>query len=121
MEFANGIVLAQDRSFVLVAETAAYRIARHHLTGPRAAATAYLVQSLPECPDNLGLGSDGLLWVALVSPRNRLLDMLLPLPGVLGRIVRAVPLRAAAEICAHHLGAGLRLRWFARARSATPR
>ena len=91
LEFANGIVLAPDRSHVLVAETAAYRIARHHLTGPQAGMTDYLVQNLPGCPDNLGLGSDGLVWVALVSPRNRLLDMLLPLPGVWRHIVRAVP------------------------------
>ncbi len=91
LEFANGIVLAPDRSQILVAETAAYRIARHHLTGPDAGTTDYLVQNLPGCPDNLGLGSDGLVWVALVSPRNRLLDMLLPLPGVLRRMVRAVP------------------------------
>ncbi|MEU8393510.1 SMP-30/gluconolactonase/LRE family protein, partial [Micromonospora sp. NPDC048843] len=91
LEFANGIVLAPDRSHILIAETAAYRIARHHLTGPRAGITDHLVQNLPGCPDNMGLGSDGRIWVALVSPRNRLLDMLLPLPGVLRRIVRAVP------------------------------
>ncbi|WP_227982261.1 SMP-30/gluconolactonase/LRE family protein [Nocardia spumae] len=91
LQFANGIVLAPDGSSVLVAETAAYRIARYHLDGPRARTTDYLVQNLPGCPDNLGLGSDGLVWVALVTPRNRLLDTLLPLPGVLRHIVRAVP------------------------------
>lgn len=91
LQFANGIVLAPDRSCVLVAETGSYRIARHHLTGPRAGDTDYLVENLPGCPDNLGLGSDGHIWAALVTPRNPILDRLLPLPGVLRHIVRAIP------------------------------
>jgi len=49
------------------------------------------VENLPGCPDNLGLGSDGHIWAALVTPRNPILDRLLPLPGALRRIVRAIP------------------------------
>ncbi|MFF3567110.1 SMP-30/gluconolactonase/LRE family protein [Nocardia jiangxiensis] len=91
LQFANGIVLSPDRSQVLVAETAAYRIARYHLSGPQAGTSGYLVENLPGLPDNMGLGSDGLIWVALVTPRNPLLDMLLPLPGILRRLVWAIP------------------------------
>ncbi|MGY2017809.1 hypothetical protein ACW9HL_28705 [Nocardia gipuzkoensis] len=46
---------------------------------------------MPGFPDNLGLGSDGLIWVTLPSPRNPLLDRLLPLPGILRRIVWTLP------------------------------
>ncbi|MBB5911490.1 sugar lactone lactonase YvrE [Nocardia transvalensis] len=91
LQFANGVVLAPDRSCVLVAETAAYRVARHHLTGPDAGSTDYLVENLPGMPDNMGLGSDGLAWVTLVTPRNPLLDKLLPLPGILRRIAWSLP------------------------------
>lgn len=91
LQFANGVVLAPDRSHVLVAETAAYRVARYHLSGPHAGTSDYLVENLPGFPDNMGLGSDGLAWVALVSPRNPLLDRLLPLPGILRRIAWAIP------------------------------
>ncbi|WP_280266318.1 SMP-30/gluconolactonase/LRE family protein [Nocardia wallacei] len=91
LQFANGVVLAPDRSCVLVAETAAYRVARYRLTGPQAGTSDYLVENLPGFPDNMGLGSDGLAWVTLVTPRNPLLDRLLPMPGVLRRIVWAIP------------------------------
>ncbi|MBU3066352.1 SMP-30/gluconolactonase/LRE family protein [Nocardia sp. NEAU-G5] len=91
LQFANGVVLAPDRSCVLVAETAGYRVARYHLSGPRAGTSDYLVENLPGFPDNMALGSDGLCWVTLVSPRNPLLDKLLPLPGILRRIAYAIP------------------------------
>ncbi|WP_249218067.1 SMP-30/gluconolactonase/LRE family protein [Nocardia seriolae] len=91
LKFANGIVLAPDRSCVLVAETGGYRITRYWLSGPKAGTHDHFVENLPAFPDNMGLGSDGLIWVALVSPRNPLLDLLLPLPGVLRRLVWAIP------------------------------
>lgn len=91
LQFANGVVLGPDGSQVLVAETAAYRVTRYHLSGPRAGTSDHLIENLPGLPDNMGLGSDGLVWVALVTPRNPLLDMLLPLPGILRRIVWAIP------------------------------
>ncbi|WP_280371416.1 SMP-30/gluconolactonase/LRE family protein [Nocardia wallacei] len=91
LQFANGVVLAPDGSCVLVAETAAYQVTRYRLTGEQAGTTDELVQNLPGFPDNMGLGSDGLVWVTLVSPRNPLLDKLLPLPGVLRKAVWAIP------------------------------
>lgn len=91
LQFANGVVLAPDGSCVLVAETAAYRVTRYRLTGEQAGTTDELVRNLPGFPDNMGLGSDGLIWVTLVSPRNPLLDKLLPLPGILRKAVWAIP------------------------------
>ena len=38
--------------------------------------------------------SDGLVWVTLASSRDRLLDLLLPLPGVLRTLVWLLPDRA---------------------------
>ncbi|RDI64971.1 SMP-30/gluconolactonase/LRE family protein [Nocardia pseudobrasiliensis] len=91
LKFANGVVLAPDRSCVLVAETAGYRVTRCWLTGPKAGTSDHLVENLPGFPDNMGLGSDGLVWVTLATPRNPLLDRLLPLPGILRRLVWAIP------------------------------
>lgn len=91
--FANGLVLAPDGSHLLVAETSRYRVLRHWLTGPRAGSTEPLVEGLPGFPDNVSLGSDGLLWVAIAAPRNALLDRLLPLPGVLRLALWNVPER----------------------------
>jgi sugar lactone lactonase YvrE len=91
LQFANGVVLSPDRSCVLVAETGAYRVTRYWLTGPKAGTHDYLIENLPGFPDNMALGSDGLAWITLPSPRNPLLDRLLPLPGFLRRIVWALP------------------------------
>ena len=75
LEFANGVALAPDESSVVVAETGASRLTRLHLTGSRAGHAELLVD-LPAYPDNASTGSDGLLWVALPSPRDPLLDRL---------------------------------------------
>ncbi|MEU4560726.1 SMP-30/gluconolactonase/LRE family protein [Actinoplanes sp. NPDC023936] len=93
LKFANGVVLAPDESHLLIAETAGYRIRRHWLTGPDAGRTDKLVANLPGFPDNMSLGSDGLLWVAIAAPRNPLVDRLLPLPGLLRVLVWNLPER----------------------------
>lgn len=91
LKFANGLVLAPDESHLLFAETTGYRISRHWLTGPPAGTTEPLVENLAGFPDNMSLGSDGLLWVAIAAPRNALLDRLLPLPGFLRLLVWNLP------------------------------
>ncbi|MET8776939.1 SMP-30/gluconolactonase/LRE family protein [Nocardia sp. NPDC004654] len=91
LQFANGVVLAHDRSCVLVAETGAYRVTRYWLTGPRAGTHDRLIENLPGFPDNMALGSDGLVWITLPAPRDALLDRLLPRPGALRRVVWSLP------------------------------
>ncbi len=93
LKFANGVVLAPDRSCVLVAETAGYRVSRHWLSGPLAGTTDLLVENLPGFPDNMGLGSDGLVWITLPSPRDPLLDRLLPRPGLFRKLIWSLPER----------------------------
>jgi sugar lactone lactonase YvrE len=97
LAFANGVALAADESHVLVAETGAYRIRRLWLTGPSAGHCDVLISNLPGFPDNLSTGSAGLTWVAIASTRNRLLDLLLPLPGFLRMLVWALPERLQPE------------------------
>ena len=79
LEFANGVALAPDESCVVVAETGASRLTRLHLSGPRAGHAELLVD-LPAYPDNASTGTDGLLWVALPSPRDPLLGRLAARP-----------------------------------------
>lgn len=91
LAFANGVALTADRSSVVVAETAAYRLRRYHLAGPLAGQLETFVDRLAGFPDNVSTGTDGLIWVALASPRNRLLDRMLPLPGVLRKAAWRLP------------------------------
>ena len=91
LHFANGVALAPDQSFVVVAETAAYRLTRVWLTGPKGGQVDALVDDLPGFPDNIAVGSDGLLWVAIGSPRNAALDFLSPKHPLLRKVVWALP------------------------------
>ncbi|MEV4703246.1 SMP-30/gluconolactonase/LRE family protein [Actinoplanes sp. NPDC049316] len=109
LKFGNGLVLAPDESYLLYAETTGYRIGRHWLTGPDAGRTEVLADNLPGFPDNMSLGSDGLLWVGIAAPRNPLLDKLLPLPGLLRLLLWNVPeaVRPKAAVVAWAMAFGL--------------
>jgi hypothetical protein len=50
-----------------------------------------LVDNLPGFPDNISRGTDGLVWIAMGSPRNAMLDMLAPRPPVLRKMLWALP------------------------------
>jgi sugar lactone lactonase YvrE len=93
LAFANGVALAQDESFVVVAETAGYGLRRVWLTGERAGAVETFGAVLPGFPDNISTGEDGNVWVAIASPRDPALDWLLPRAGWLRKAVWALPQR----------------------------
>jgi sugar lactone lactonase YvrE len=92
LQFANGVALAPDGSFVLVAETGGYQLLRYWLTGARAGDHEVFAE-LPGFPDNLSTGDDGLFWVALPTPRDRRMDLLHRSPGALRSVVVALPQR----------------------------
>lgn len=70
--FANGVALTADGSQVWVAELALRRVRRLTVDGRELAA----ITELPGYPDNIALGSDGLVWVAIASPPNATLSFL---------------------------------------------
>lgn len=76
LNFANGVAVSPDETYVLVNETGSYRVIRYWLAGPRAGQAEPLVERLPGFPDNISTGAEGRFWVALVSPRNALMDHL---------------------------------------------
>lgn len=88
LAFANGVACARDGSWVAVAETAGYTLLH---VDPASGATSPLEGNLPGFPDNISLGSDGLIWVALASPRQPLLDALLPRSPLIRKLVHATP------------------------------
>jgi sugar lactone lactonase YvrE len=90
LEFANGVALSSDERSVLVAETGAYGIERVDVTGSGA---RQRFVDLPGFPDNISTGSDGLVWVAMASVRNPLLDRLHRGDPRLRNLVWAVPQR----------------------------
>jgi sugar lactone lactonase YvrE len=91
LEFANGVALAADESWVAVAETGAARLRRVWLTGARAGRAEVFVDDLPGHPDNIAVGSDGLVWITLPSPRVAALAAIHRLPAPLRALLSTLP------------------------------
>ncbi len=90
LNFANGVAVSPDQTYVLVNETGAYRIQRYWITGPKAGQAEPFIEALPGFPDNLTTGQDGRYWAALISPRSPLLDRLADKPW-LRKVVQRLP------------------------------
>jgi sugar lactone lactonase YvrE len=89
LAFANGVALGEH--WVAVAETAARRVVRLWLSGELAGTQEELVADLPGYPDNIALGTDGLLWVTIASPADPVVERLMRAPGWVRRAVTKVP------------------------------
>jgi sugar lactone lactonase YvrE len=94
LRFANGVVLAADESFVAVAESAGRSVVRLWLSGPRTGRVDHLAWDLDGYPDNLSRGSDGLIWMAMASPKDPVVEWLMRAPVPLRRAVARLPERA---------------------------
>jgi len=86
--FANGIALAHDESYVLVAETTRYRVQKYWLTGERAGTLEMFIENLPWFPDGISTGTEGRFWLALFTVRNPVLDEVLPKPWLRNIMIR---------------------------------
>jgi sugar lactone lactonase YvrE len=94
LSFPNGVALNTAQTKLFVAETATYRLLSMPVpvdSGVAPSLTEEVV--LPGFPDNIATGSDGLIWVAIGSPRDATLDFLLPRAPVLRKVVWAIPER----------------------------
>ncbi|MDH3304338.1 MAG: SMP-30/gluconolactonase/LRE family protein [Gammaproteobacteria bacterium] len=90
LNFANGVAVSADGSFLLVSETGHYRVLKYWLAGDRQGRTDVLLDNLPGFPDNLNSGAQGRFWLGLAAPRNRLLDQISDRPFV-RKIVQRLP------------------------------
>jgi sugar lactone lactonase YvrE len=79
LHFANGLALDPKQESLFIAETGTYRVHRHWLRGEGAGTTEIFLDNLAGFPDNLTLGGD-ILWISMASPRQGIVDMMLPRP-----------------------------------------
>lgn len=91
LQFANGVALTPDESAVIVAQTTSYQLDKVWLTGERAGAHEVLADNLPGFPDNLSTGSDGLIWIAMATPRDPTLDFAHARHPMLRKLIHAMP------------------------------
>jgi sugar lactone lactonase YvrE len=90
LSFANGVAVSPDQSFVLVVETGAYRIHRVWLGGSKQGQAEIFIDNLPGFPDGISSNGKDKFWLALVTPRDKLLDKLLPHP-FLRKVIARLP------------------------------
>jgi sugar lactone lactonase YvrE len=90
LAFANGVAVGPDDAYLLINETAAYRIIKYWLKGPKAGQSEVFIENLPGFPDNISYDDEGTFWVALPNPRNPMLDKLLP-SVFLRKVVKRLP------------------------------
>lgn len=90
LQFANGVALGPNEDYVLVNETAEYRITRYWLKGEAAGRSDTFASGLPGFPDNITFNGRDRFWVALYAPRNALLDALAPIP-FLRKVIARLP------------------------------
>lgn len=83
--FPNGVAVSPDRTFVLVAETGKYRITRFWLNGSK---SDIFIDNLPGFPDGISSNGKDKFWLALVTPRQALVDRMLPYPFVRKMVLR---------------------------------
>lgn len=88
--FANGVAVSPDQSFVLVSDTASYRVRRVWLTGPKQGQSEVFIDNLPGFPDGISSNGRDTFWLALVNRRDTALDALLPHP-FLRKVVMRLP------------------------------
>ncbi|HEY0078319.1 MAG TPA: SMP-30/gluconolactonase/LRE family protein [Pyrinomonadaceae bacterium] len=91
--FANGVAVSPDQSFVLVVETGKYRVRRFWLDPSRRPQSDIFIENLPGFPDGISSDARSRFWLALISPRNPLLDRLLSRP-----FLRKILLRLPASL-----------------------
>ncbi len=104
--FANGVAVSPDQTFVLVVETGKYRVhrvwlnkgptevtfvqSRDWIGGPKYGRSEIFIDNLPGFPDGISSNGKDKFWLALVTPRDRVLDQLLPHP-FLRKVVARLP------------------------------
>lgn len=106
LEFANGIALSQDQSFLVVAETGNYDIIRYWLSGTKAGEHEIFFDNLPGIPDGMSSNGEGTFWVALYAPRNALLDFSSHYPW-LRKVFYRLPQSLQPQPAAHAFVLGL--------------
>jgi sugar lactone lactonase YvrE len=90
LQFANGVAVSGDGSYLVVAETGSHRLLRLWLTGPRSGSVEPFGEGLPGYPDNVTWSPQRrVFWVAL-WPRVPVVDALAPHP-FLRKMVRRLP------------------------------
>lgn len=90
LNFANGVAVSHDQTYVLINESGSYRVIRYWIAGPNTGKSEPILENLPGFPDNISTGLEGRFWVAFISPRNKLVDNISEKP-FLRKVIQRMP------------------------------
>ena len=90
LNFANGVAVAHDQTYILVNETGSYRVIRYWIAGQKKGKSEIFLDALPGFNDNISTGLDNRYWIAFMSPRVDLLDNLSGKP-FLRKVIQRFP------------------------------
>ncbi|HEY6118809.1 MAG TPA: SMP-30/gluconolactonase/LRE family protein [Pyrinomonadaceae bacterium] len=90
LHFANGVAISADQTHLLVVDTGEYRVWRVWLKGRQQGKSEVFIENLPGFPDGISSNGRDRFWLALVTPRDAVLDKLLPYP-TLRKVVMRLP------------------------------
>jgi hypothetical protein len=90
----------------LVNETTRYRVKRVYIRGPRKGDVEVLINNLPGLPDGISTGADGIFWLAMITPRNALMDFAGPRPW-LRKLIHRIPVALQPKPMRHPFVLGL--------------
>lgn len=91
LHFANGVAVGPEDAYVLVNETAEYRVLRYWLKGEKAGTHEVFIDNLPGFPDNITFNGSDRFWLAIFAPRDALLDSMLPGDAYLRTVIAKLP------------------------------
>ena len=86
--FANGVALSKNEDFVLINETGKYRIQKYWLKGEKTGTSEIFKENLPAFNDGISSYDGDVFWVAMVSPRTKLIESILPHPFLRKMVIR---------------------------------
>ena len=92
LNFANGVALAHDQSYVLVNDMGNYQVLKYWISGDLKGTVETIIQNLPGFPDNITTGLKNQFWISLIKPRNKDLDNLSNYPFLRKIATRLLPI-----------------------------
>ena len=80
LAWPSGVAIGPDGAYLLVSESAAYRITRYWLTGEKAGTHDVFADNLPGTPGDLSFNGSDRFWVAITGLRHATIDSLADKP-----------------------------------------
>ena len=91
INFANGVAVDKDESYVIVSETFSSRVLKYHLKGDRAGQLELIIPELPSFPDGADCDfSTGFCYIPMPTGPLPIVKFLFSLPQVIEKHLRTL-------------------------------